>query len=108
MFIFFPAFQSFNQSIDESAMAPRVRQFIPAAFEFTGHFHPKSGRFMDKVTAGVLGSQAAEYAKNPESLLDEDKALGFSLDDMRVIDNIDKYFGEKVEVATKGDEKSKK
>lgn len=102
MFIFFPAFQSFNQLIDESALAPYVRQAVPITYDYTEFFHQESGSFMDKVMAGVLGSQKEEYGKRPESLLDESKELGFTIEDLRVLNNIDKYFGEKVEVATKG------
>ena len=105
MFIFLPVFQSFNDSIDDSVMAPYIRQFIPTAFDMTGHFHPKSGEFTGKVTSGLLGSQAEKYAGNPESLLDKDNPLGFSLEDLRVLNNIDKYFGEQVEVAAKGEQK---
>ena len=105
MFIFFPVFQSFNDSIDESAMAPYVRQFMPSAFDATDYFHPRSGDFTEKITSGLLGSQAKEYADNPESLLDEDNPLGFSLEDLRVLNNVDKYFGEQVEVASKGERK---
>jgi membrane protein required for colicin V production len=104
MFIFLPMFQSFNQSIDESAMAPYIRQFVPEAFELTEYFHPNSGTFMKKVTNGILGDQAIEYAKNPESLFKADNVYGYSLEDQRVMNNIDKYFGEKVEVATKAAE----
>jgi hypothetical protein len=85
-------------------MAPYIRQFIPSAFDATDRFHPNSGQFTAKVTSGLLGSQVEEYAKNPESLLDEDNPLGFSLEDLRVLNNIDKYFGEQVEVATKGEQ----
>ncbi len=102
MFIFFPVFQSFNQLIDESILAPYVRQVVPMTFDYTDYFHPESGEFMDKVMSGVLGSQITEYSKKPESLLDEEKALGFTLEDLRVLNNIDKYFGEEVEVATNG------
>lgn len=102
MFLFFPAFQSFNQAIDGSTMAPYIRQFIPVTYDHSTIFHPKSGRFSGKVSAGVLGSRGAEYASNPDKLLDKENANGFSVEDVRVLNNVDKYFGEKVEVAEKG------
>jgi membrane protein required for colicin V production len=108
MFIFFPAFQSFNQTIDESAMAPHIRQFVPMSFDMTLHFHPNSGSFSDKVTSGVLGSKAEQYADNFESLPGDNEVLGFSAEDVSVLNNIGKYFGDKVELANKGDEKQKK
>ncbi|MCP4582534.1 MAG: CvpA family protein [candidate division Zixibacteria bacterium] len=103
MFIFFPVFQSFNQSIDNSVMAPHVRQFVPKAFEMTSHFHPNSGKFADKINSGILGSKAQEYADDFESLLDDNEVLGFSTKDISVLNNVGKYFGDKVEIATKGD-----
>ena len=105
MFIFLPVFQSFNQSIDESAMAPVIRQFVPTAYDYTEYFHPESGDFVSNVTAGVLGSQATQYAKKPESLLSDENPLGFSLDDLRVLNNLDKYFSDNIAVATEGADK---
>jgi len=105
MFMFFPAFQSFNQAIDDSVMAPYIRQFIPFTYDYSSFLHPKSGKFIGKVSAGILGSEGAEYAKNPEKLMSKGEELGFSADDVRVLNNIDKYFGEQVEVAAKGADK---
>ena len=85
-------------------MAPHIRNVVPTAFEMTGHFHPNSGRFIDKVTSGILGSKAEEYADDFESLLDDNEVLGFSAEDISVLNNVGKYFGEKVEMATKGDD----
>ena len=107
VFIFMPMFQSFNQTIDESAMAPYIRQFVPVAFDYTDYFHPNSGSFANKVATGVLGDQAVDYAKNPQSVFKEDNVYGFSMEDQRVMNNIDKYFGENVEVASRGEEKEK-
>jgi len=108
MFIFFPAFQSFNQTIDESALAPHIRQFIPMSFDLTSHFHPHSGKFSDKVTRGVLGSKAEQYANNFESLPEDNAVLGFSAEDVSVLNNIGKYFGDKVELANKADDETEK
>jgi membrane protein required for colicin V production len=102
MFIFVPVFQSLNQSIDESLMAPTVRKLVPATFNLTMPFHPNSGEFVDKVTSGVLGSKASKYANRPEALLKNNELLGMSLEDIRVLNNIDKYFGQPTELAKKG------
>ncbi len=101
MFIFIPGFHSFNDSIDESAMAPYIRQLLPFTFELTEPFHPESGPFVYKIKKGILGSNADEYLKNSESLIDKQEVLGYSFKDQSVINNIDKYFGEKFELAKK-------
>ena len=102
MFIFVPVFQSLNQHIDESMIAPSIRLFVPATFDLTERFHPNSGKFVEKVTCGVLGSKASEYAQNPEALLKNNELLGMSLRDIRVLNNIDKYFGEATTLAKRG------
>ncbi len=103
MFIFVPVFHSLNQSIDESWAAPTIRMMIPTTFDMTMRFHPESGRFADKVTRGVLGSKAMEYADRPKALLKNNEILGMSLKDIRVLDNIDKYFGQPTELAKRRD-----
>jgi membrane protein required for colicin V production len=103
MFIFFPAFNTFNDQIDNSVMAPYIRQVVPISFESTSAIHPNSGPFMSKISRGVLGSEAEQYGENPEELLGQNKVLGLSNDDIRVLNNIDRYFGSKVELAKKGD-----
>lgn len=107
MFIFFPPFHSFNESIDNSVMAPYLRHIVPTVFELTSVLHPDSGPFKVKITNGILGSEAEKHSDNPESLLGKNKVLGLSNEDIRVLDNIDKYFGEDVELARKGDKDSK-
>lgn len=102
MFIFVPVFQSLNQSIDESLIAPTVRKLVPTTFDLTIPLHPNSGKFVDKVTRGVLGSKASKYADRPEALLKNNELLGMSLKDIRVLNNIDKYFGQPTELAKKG------
>jgi len=101
MFIFFPAFQQFNQSVDESVLASHVRQVVPVVFNMTISLHPESGPFVDKISKGILGSKTEKYAKNPRSLLGKNEVLGFTNKDIGVLDNIDKYFGETLELATK-------
>jgi membrane protein required for colicin V production len=103
MFIFVPVFHSLNQSIDESMTAPTIRMMVPTAFDMTMRFHPDSGKFADKVTRGVLGSKALKYAGKPEALLKNNELLGMSLKDIRVLDNIDKYFGQPTELARRRD-----
>ena len=107
MFIFFPAFHKFNKGIDESVLAPHIRQVLPMTFKLTEPFHPESGPFIAKVKSGILGSEAEKYAKNPESLIDKQKVLGYSVKDQSVINNIDKYFSESIELAKKEAKKLK-
>lgn len=101
MFIFFPAFQKFNQSIDESMLAPHIRQVVPVVFDMTDIFHPESGPFIYKLARGILGSKTDKYADNPKSLLGKNEVLGLSHKDIGVLDNIEKYFGETIELAKK-------
>jgi len=94
MFIFFPAFQKFSDAVDKSVLA--IRHVLPMTFNMTEPFHPESGPFADKLKSGIFGSNAEKYAKNPESLIDKQKVLGYSVKDQSVINSIDKYFGKSV------------
>jgi hypothetical protein len=101
MFIFFPSFQSFNQSIDTSVMAPVFRKFVPVTFDLTMQLHPRKAKFIDKVKNGILGSKATKYADNPEDLLDKNEIMGFNDKDIQTLSSIDRYFGPNKELAKK-------
>jgi membrane protein required for colicin V production len=102
MFILFPKFQSYNEAIDQSTMAPVFRKIVPVSFDAGMQLHPRKAKFIDKVKAGILGSKATAYAQNPDALLEgEDEVLGMSYDDINVLNNIDKYFGNAQELAKK-------
>jgi uncharacterized membrane protein required for colicin V production len=99
MFIFFPSFQSFNQSIDTSVMASVFRKFVPVTFDLTMQLHPRKAKFIDKVKNGVLGSKASQYAENPNDLVEEGATTGFTDKDIQTLDSIDRYFGQNKELA---------
>jgi uncharacterized membrane protein required for colicin V production len=101
-FILYPKFQSFNQSIDQSTMAPVFRKIVPVSFDLGMKFHPSNAKFVDKVKTGILGSKATAYADNPEDLLEgKDGVLGMTSNDIDVLTNIDRYFGNVPELAKK-------
>ncbi len=105
MFVFIPEFQSNNNYIDKSRLAPAIRKAVPIAFDATSPFHPKSGTFVEEAIKGVLGGKASHYSKNLEqALFDRGKVAGVSINDDRVLNNLDKYFG-KTPALAKGETK---
>ena len=104
LFILFPKFQSFNQAIDKSTMAPVFRKVVPISFDAGMQLHPRQAKFIQKVKSGILGPNAATYANNPDELLEDQESLGMSYDDVNVLSSIDRYFGNAAELAKKEEE----
>ena len=99
LFIFFPSFQSFNQAIDTSVMAPVFRKFVPVTYDISMKIHPKGGTFVAEVKNGILGSKAEKYADNPEELPESNEIMGMTDKDVQTLSSVDRYFGESKELA---------
>jgi membrane protein required for colicin V production len=65
LILYLPLPQSTLDSIDDSFLAPGMRNTVPVLYEATAVVHPSNDRFIDKVRA-ALNVEPGRYAANPD------------------------------------------
>lgn len=92
LFIFPTPFKTFDDSIEDSALAKPIRGLVPFIYDHTTYLHPGSGEFLAELQKGILLSSASLYADDPGGALRNKMLLGMSDEDVDTLDKLNKYF----------------
>ncbi len=89
LMLFFPSLSRLNSSIDESLLAPSIRQVIPKLYDYTEFTHPSNPSFVYKVRQVMLPfkDRSIEIAKK-----DNSKIMKSEGDE--IVHDVEHYFGE--------------
>ncbi|MCP4631657.1 MAG: CvpA family protein [candidate division Zixibacteria bacterium] len=89
MFLFLPVLSKYNTTVDESALAPSIRQFVPKLYDYTAVIHPLNPSFTSKVRSVLVpvDDSGIEIAKK-----EGEKTLKTTGDG--VMQNVERYFGD--------------